>query len=108
MIKGVHAVDNEESIYNVKSVALEGMKANKIRTVKMAMGSSKSMEGGGGNGGSIKGRMSKDAVRHVSSSSDSNPKYLPCCNDLLLPPSYSPFFLYPPALIFSLISASVY
>ncbi|KAK8546380.1 hypothetical protein V6N12_027167 [Hibiscus sabdariffa] len=57
------------------------MKANNIRTVKMAMGSSKSMEGGGGNGGSIKGRMSKDAVRHISSSSDSNP-----CNDLLLPP----------------------
>ncbi|KAK8621165.1 hypothetical protein V6N13_067606 [Hibiscus sabdariffa] len=71
----------------------------------MAMGSSKSMEGGGGNGGSIKGRMSKDAVRHISSSSDSNP-----CNDLLLPPCeplYSPFFLYPPALIFICRTGSV-
>ncbi|KAK8639036.1 hypothetical protein V6N13_137438 [Hibiscus sabdariffa] len=71
------------------------MKAKNINTVKMAMGSSKSMKGGGGNGGSIKGRMSKDAVRHISRSSDSNPKYLPCIDFLppCTPPSYSPFLL---------------
>ncbi|KAH1031697.1 hypothetical protein J1N35_043871 [Gossypium stocksii] len=51
------------------------MKAKNISTVKMAMGSSSSMKGGGGNGGSIKGRMSKDAVRHISRSRDSKLKY---------------------------------
>ncbi|KAK5771464.1 hypothetical protein PVK06_047668 [Gossypium arboreum] len=86
------------------------MKAKNISTVKMAMGSSSSMKGGGGNGGSIKGRMSKDAVRHISRSRDSKLKYF-ACNDFLPPPcnpSYSPFFLSTtdlPTLIFEYESA---
>ncbi|KAE8663020.1 Ankyrin repeat protein SKIP35 [Hibiscus syriacus] len=88
----------------IRAPSVDGMKANKRRTVKMAMGSSKRMKGGGGNGGSTNGRMSKDAVRHISRSSDSKPK-------LQANPrrerSYSPFFLstadtgtFPAALIF--------
>lgn len=53
------------------SLTLEGMKANIIRTARIPIGSKSSRNGGGGNGGSIKGRISKDAVRHTSKSNDS-------------------------------------
>ena len=50
------------------------MKARIMSTARMPIGSSNSMKGGGGNGGSISGRISKDAVRHKSKSKDSKLK----------------------------------
>lgn len=59
----------------------------------MQTGRSSSIKGGGGNGGNISGKISKDAVRQTSKSKDSKLKQLtdenilllafPCENDLL-------------------------
>lgn len=40
----------------------------------MAMGNKSKMKGGGGNGGSTSGRISKEAVRHKNKSNDSKLK----------------------------------
>lgn len=40
----------------------EGMKAEIINTTSMPRGSSSSIEGGGGNGGSMRGRTRRDKV----------------------------------------------
>lgn len=50
------------------------MKAKIISTARMPMGSSSNMNGGGGKGGSIKGRMSNEAVRQRSNNNDSKLK----------------------------------
>lgn len=51
-----------------------GKKAKIIRTAKMQTGRSSSIKGGGGNGGNISGKISKDAVRQTSKSKDSKLK----------------------------------
>lgn len=51
------------------------MKAKIISTPKMQIGSmTSSISGGGGNGGSINGRRSNDAVRAISKTNDSELK----------------------------------
>lgn len=50
------------------------MKAKIISTARMPTGSNSSMKGGGGSGGSIKGRINRVAVRHISKSNDSRLK----------------------------------
>lgn len=52
----------------------EGMKANIKSTRRMPIGTSSNMKGGGGNGGSIRGRSSNEAVRQRSTSKDSTLK----------------------------------
>jgi hypothetical protein len=69
----------------VMSLALEGMKAKNMSNTKMPIGSRSNMKGGGGNGGSTKGRINKDAVRHTSKSNDTKLKWLAVNNLLLLP-----------------------
>jgi len=70
----VHVYNPIYTYVYVISLTLEGMKAKTIRTARIPIGSSSSMNGGGGNGGSINGRISKDAVRHTSRSNDSKLK----------------------------------
>lgn len=67
------------------SLALDGMKAKNMSNAKMPIGSRSNMKGGGGNGGSTKGRINKDAVRHMSKSNDTRLKWLALNNLLLLP-----------------------
>lgn len=50
-----------------------GLKAKITSTARMPMGSSSSIKGGGGNGGSISGRSNSEAVRQASTSNDSKP-----------------------------------
>ncbi|KAJ6734045.1 hypothetical protein OIU74_005776 [Salix koriyanagi] len=67
------------------SLALDGMKAKNMSNAKMPIGSRSNMKGGGGNGGSTKGRINNDAVRHMSKSNDTRLKWLALNNLLLLP-----------------------
>lgn len=52
----------------------EGMKAKIKSTNSMPIGSNNSEKGGGGNGGSIRGRSSNEAVRKSSTRTDSTLK----------------------------------
>jgi len=59
------------------------MKAKIISTRSMPIGSSSNMDGGGGNGGSTRGRSNNEAVRQSSTRMDSTLKWLEV-KDLLL------------------------
>lgn len=52
------------------------MKANIKSTARMTMGSNSNMEGGGGNGGRMRGSISRIAVRHMSKSIHSKLKHV--------------------------------
>ena len=52
----------------------EGIKAKITSTRRMPMGIRSSMNGGGGNGGSTNGSISKEAVRQRSKTKDSTLK----------------------------------
>lgn len=53
---------------------LEGIKAKNIRSDRIKMGSNRSINGGGGNGGRIKGKSNNDADRQISRRNDSKLK----------------------------------
>lgn len=64
----------------------------------MHIGSKSSKEGGGGNGGSINGRIRRERVRQISNTIDSKLK--------LLPFEFNAAFLFPCNDSFSLLEAS--
>lgn len=53
---------------------LEGMNAKNTSTTNRQIGRSNNMKGGGGNGGSMSGKTSNEAVRQISMNNDSKLK----------------------------------